>query len=281
MKKISDNILGALSIIMLLSFAIACKKDTSGYATNTVPVIPPVKPVATSDTSLTNYSLVWSDEFSGTAVDTTKWTFETGNLGVNNEREYYQAANATVANGNLVITAKKQTVGNFLYTSARMNTLNKVSAQYGRVEARIKLPLGAGLWPAFWMMGTDITSVSWPQCGEIDVMEHVNDDNVIHGTMHWNNNGHAQYGLTTTTTPADYHVYTIFWDSSSIRWYVDNTLYLTGNIANNINNTGAFQLPFFLLLNMAVAGDFPGQAVDESKLPASMYVDYVRVYKAK
>jgi beta-glucanase (GH16 family) len=281
MTRQPATILLKVGIISFFLLPAACQKNSAGSTPKTVTVVPPVIPVTVADTSLANYSLVWSDEFNGTAVDTTKWTFETGNPGVNNEREYYQAANAAVADGSLIITAKKQTVGNFLYTSARMNTLNKVSAQYGRVEARIKLPLGAGLWPAFWMLGTDITSVSWPQCGEIDIMEHVNDDNVIHGTMHWNNNGHAQYGLSTTTTPADFHVYTIFWDSSSIRWYVDNTLYLTGNIANNINNTGAFQLPFYILLNMAVAGDFPGQTVDESKLPASMYVDYVRVYKAK
>jgi beta-glucanase (GH16 family) len=266
-------------LLVLVIFTASCKKS----AIQTNPIIPPpVQAVTPADTTVpANYTLVWSDEFNGTAIDTTKWNFETGNLGVNNEKEYYQAANATEANGNLIITAKAETVNGWPYTSARMNTLNKVSAQYGRIEARIKLPLGAGLWPAFWMMGANINTVSWPQCGEMDIMEHINADNTIYGTMHWNVNGAVQYGLTTTVAnPGDYHVYAIDWDANSITWYVDNVLYCTGNISNNINNTGAFQLPFFILFNLAVAGDFPGQTVDLTKLPASMYVDYVRVYKS-
>ncbi|WP_428328297.1 glycoside hydrolase family 16 protein [Mucilaginibacter sp.] len=277
-KKYFNTITGAGIMLALVTFASSCSKDSTTNKTSTITVTPvtPVTPVAP-----VTYTLLWSDEFNGTAVDTTIWNMEKGSLGVNNEKEYYQAANATVESGNLVITAKKESVGGMPYTSARMNTLNKMSAKLGRVEARIKLPLGAGLWPAFWMMGTNINSVSWPTCGEIDIMEHVNADNIIYGTMHWNVNGHVQYGLTTTTpTPDDYHIYAIDWDDSSIRWYIDDTLYVTANIANNINNTGAFHLPFFILLNMAVAGDFPGQTVDESKLPAKMYVDYVRVYKA-
>jgi beta-glucanase (GH16 family) len=264
--------IGALVLMFLMA---SCKKDNKSSATTTTPpVTQPINPNPT-------YTLVWSDEFNGSTVDTTKWTFETGNPGVNGEKEYYRAANATVANGNLVIAAKQESVGGFPYTSARMNTLNKVTAEYGRIEARIKLPLGAGLWPAFWMLGNNITSVSWPQCGEIDIMEHINADSLIYGTMHWNNNGHVQYGLNTTTTAGDYHIYAIEWDANSIRWYVDSTLYCTGNIAANINNTGAFHLPFFIVLNLAVAGDFPGKTVDLSKLPANMYVDYVRVYKAE
>jgi beta-glucanase (GH16 family) len=250
----------------------SCKKENKNLST----IIPPtdttkvVKPV---------YALVWSDEFDGTSVDASKWTFETGNLNVNAEKEYYQAQNAAVSNGNLVITAKKELVGGQPYTSARMNTLGKFSQTYGRIEARIKLPMGQGMWPAFWMLGANITTVSWPQCGELDIMEHINADNTIYGTMHWNNNGHVQYGSTITSTPADYHIYAIEWDANEIRWYVDDSLYQTGNIKNDINNTGAFHLPFFIVLNLAVAGAFPGATVDESLLPESMYVDYVRVYK--
>lgn len=283
MKKDLISLIASIGFILVLAFSTSSCKKTQAVVTPT-PVTIITQPVTQADTSTVpaNYTLVWSDEFNGTAVDTTKWNFETGNLNVNNEKEYYQAANATVANGNLVITAKKETVGGQPYTSARLNTQNKVTAQFGRIEARIKLPLGAGLWPAFWMLGTNISTVSWPQCGEMDIMEHVNATNVIYGTMHWNVNGAVQYGLTTQiANPDEYHNYAIDWDANSIKWYVDNNLYCTGNIANNINNTGAFQLPFFIILNMAVAGDFPGQTVDESKLPASMYVDYVRVYKSK
>jgi beta-glucanase (GH16 family) len=130
------------------------------------------------------------------------------------------------------------------------------------------------------MLGTNIGSVGWPQCGEIDIMEHVNTSNSILGTMHWNGgNGHVQYGSSTTTTPGDFHIYAVEWDNSSIRWYVDNTLYVTGNIANNINNTGAFHLPFYIILNLAVGGDLPGSTVNNGALPTSMSVDYVRVYR--
>ncbi len=223
--------------------------------------------------------MVWSDEFDEAAVDTTKWVFENRNPGVNNEKEYYLQSNVSIANSNLVITAKKQTFGGQPYTSGKITTFGKFSPQYGRIEARIQLPLGQGMWPAFWMLGANINTVNWPTCGEIDIMEHINSDNVIYGTMHWNVNGHVSYGSTTTTTAGSYHIYAVEWDSNEIRWYVDNVLYQTGNIANNINGTDAFHLPFFIILNLAVAGDFPGQTVDESLLPESMYVDYVRVYK--
>jgi beta-glucanase (GH16 family) len=278
-RRLFNKITGACVMLAFVIFSASCKKDSTptGKITITPPDVKPVTPV----TPVT-YSLVWSDEFSGTKVDTSKWNMETGNLNVNNEKEYYQAANATIENGNLVITAKQESVGGLPYTSARMNTLNKISAKYGRIEARIKLPLANGLWPAFWMMGSNIQSVSWPNCGEIDIMEHINADNMIYGTIHWNGGGgHVQYGdKTTTTTLDDYHIYAIEWDNNEIRWYVDDKLFVTANIAANINNTAAFHLPFFILLNMAVAGDFPGQTVDQGKLPAKMYVDYVRVYKA-
>src|SRR6185312_8721852 len=277
MKKQFINLLTRAGVILaLVSMAISCKKDQSA---------PPQANQATSihvtpNTSrAVTYQLIWSDEFNGTSVDGTKWTMETGNPGVNNEKEYYQASNATVSGGNLVITAKNQSVGGFPYTSARMNTSGKFSCTYGRIEASIKLPAFQGSWPAFWMLGTNINSVGWPQCGEIDIMEQINTASTIYGTIHWFNNGNAQYGGTTTTSVTGYHLYAVQWDTNSISWFVDNNLYATANIANNINNTGAFHNPFFIILNMAVAGDFPGQTVNTGALPASMYVDYVRVYK--
>lgn len=266
------KIFGAITISYLFFLFLSCSKGASN-------VTPPLVKSDTTPTVKPIYSLVWSDEFNGTAVDTSKWTYDLGNLNVNNEKEFYQTQNATVSNGNLVITAKKETVGGQPYTSSRLKTQGKFAPTYGRIEASIKLPMGMGMWPAFWMLGANINTVSWPQCGELDIMEHINNTNTIYGTMHWNNNGHVQYGHQTTTTPGDYHLYAIEWDASEIRWYVDNTLYQTGNIKSNVNNTGAFHLPFFILLNLAVAGDFPGQTVDETLLPESMYVDYVRVYK--
>jgi beta-glucanase (GH16 family) len=281
MRRRNFNPVKNAGLALLMVFALGCSK-TNVATTPVIPTTPttPVTPTTTTDTT-TFTNMVWSDEFNGTAVDPTKWTFETGSLGVNNEQEYYQASNATVANGNLVITAQAQSVGGFNYTSARMNTSGKFLITYGKIEARIKLPMGAGLWPAFWMLGADISTVSWPNCGETDIMEHVNADSLIYGTMHWSSGGQAtSYGLSLMSSPSEYHIYSVEWDQYSIRWFVDDTLYATGNIANNINSTDAFHKPFFLILNLAVGGDFPGTFVDTSKLPAAMYVDYIRVYSA-
>jgi beta-glucanase (GH16 family) len=285
MRKTLLNITTSTGIaLVLVVFAFSCKKqsvNTTTTVTTTTTLPPTTSSAPTLDT--TKYVLAWSDEFSGTTVDLTRWTFDLGNLNVNNEQEFYKAENATVANGNLVITAKREQNGNQLFTSARMTTIKKLEGTYGLITARIKIPLGAGLWPAFWMLGANIGTVNWPNCGEIDIMEHVNADNKIFGTMHWNSGGgHAQYGRDTTIqNGGDYHVYSVAWDKNAINWYVDNKLFVSGNIANNVNNTAAFHLPFFILLNLAVGGDFPNSTVDTSVFPASMYVDYVRLYTAK
>ncbi len=265
------RILAGIGLVFsMLVLSISCKKDArstarAGQETNTIP------------RALT---LVWSDEFDGTSVNTSNWNIINGNPGVNNEKEFYQPANVTVTGGNLVITARQESVQGQPYTSGKLETYGKFSTTYGRIEARIKLPMVQGTWPAFWMLGNNInTGAGWPTCGEIDIMEQVNTSNTILGTMHWNGgSGHVQYGSSTTTTPGDYHIYAVEWDNSSIRWYVDNTLYVTGNIANNINNTGAFHLPFFIILNLAIGGDLPGNNIDNGSLPTTMMVDYVRVY---
>ena len=271
--KIFKFLSGITLMLMLMMLAITCKKDVSPTSKESV--------ATTDQTTISRavtYNLVWSDEFNGTGIDGSKWNIDNGNPGVNNEKEFYQGANATVTGGNLVITARQQNVGGQPYTSAKLNTSGKFAVQYGRIEARIQLPMVQGTWPAFWMLGNNIGSVSWPNCGEIDIMEHVNTNNTILGTMHWNGgNGHVQYGNSTTTTPGNFHVYAVEWNSSTINWYVDNVLYSSGNIANNINNTGAFQLPFYIILNLAIGGDLPGNSI--GAMPASMLVDYVRVYK--
>lgn len=245
----------------------SCKKSLAGAAGST------------TRRALT-YQLVWSDEFNGTALDTTNWAYDLGGGGWgNNELEYYQKANATVSGGNLIITAKKQRVGSNAYTSARIKTQGKHAWTYGRIEARIKLPVVQGLWPAFWMLGSNITTVNWPQCGETDIMEHINTDSLIYGTIHWYNNGNASYGSNTASSPSGWHVYDVTWDTAAITWHIDGVQFCQANIANNINNTGAFHNPFFVILNLAVGGNWPGNTIDNTKLPASMYVDYVRVYQ--
>ncbi len=252
------------SFIFLLILLTVCKKLSAQQTTN----------------SLSGYKLVWSDEFDEAAIDTNTWNFETGASGWgNHEQEYYQAANASIENGNLVITAKKESVGSNKYTSSRMTTEGKKDFLYGRIEARIKMPVGQGFWPAFWMLGTNIKKVDWPSSGEIDIMEHINADSLIYGTLHWDDNGHVFKGDTLMSTPSAYHVYAIEWDASSIKWFVDDKQYHKADITSNA--TTEFHKPFFILLNFAVGGDWPGQTVNDKLLPAKMYVDYVRVYQQK
>lgn len=275
MRKPTLKLLGVIPAITATIIGLSSCKKEAGTTASGEYAMKPTTPKAVT------YTQIWSDEFNGTSVNTANWNFETG-TGQNNEKEYYQASNATVSGGNLVITARKQSVGGMNYTSARINTQNKFSVQYGRIEARIKLPNVQGMWPAFWMLGNSISTLGWPQCGEIDIMEQANTSSTIYGTIHWYNNGHVQYGQTTTTTLSNYHVYAVEWDNTGIRWYVDNTLYCTANTTNNINNTGAFNAgKFFIILNLAVGGDFPGNTINDAGLPTQMLVDYVRVYKAQ
>jgi beta-glucanase (GH16 family) len=267
------RLLARFGLIFFVIFAnFSCKKnlkaDGDGAGRSTVP-----RAIA--------YQLVWADEFNGTSLNTANWNVDVGNPGVNSEQEYYQASNVVETGGNLVITARQQTVAGQPYTSGKIETYGKFSTTYGRIEARMALPMVTGMWPAFWMLGNSInTGTSWPECGEIDIMEQVNTNNTILGTMHWFENGNVQYGSSTSTsnTPADFHIYAVEWNTQSINWYVDNTLYVTGNISNNINNTGAFQDPFYIIFNLAVGGTLSGPTVNTSALPTNMLVDYVHVY---
>lgn len=234
----------------------------------------------------TGWNLAWSDEFNGTNINTSNWKYETGGDGWgNNELECYtnRSENARIENGNLVIEARKENYSGMNYTSARLKSQGLKNWTYGKVEARMKLPAGQGVWPAFWMLGENISQVSWPKCGEIDIMEHINNESAIHGTIHWDstgNNTHAQYGAASPNIDVtQYHVYSIEWDASSIKWFVDGTQYLEANIANNINGTEEFHKPFFILFNLAVGGNWPGNPDGSTPFPAKMYVDYVRVYQ--
>ncbi len=239
-------------------------------------------------------TLVWNDEFDGNSVDTSKWEFQIGDgcdIGLcgwgNNELQSYQEANATVANGTLSITAKKQRVKSNQYTSARLRTANMpASGEWtnGRFEARIKTPEGSGLWPAFWMLPTD-PAVGWPMSGEIDILESTGQASMLaHGTIHygspWPDN--AFTGAHILKQPDkwsdDFHVYAVEWDAYEIRWYVDDLLYST----KTPDDLGGHPWPFedyayHFLLNLAVGGNWGG-TVDDSIFPRTMEVDYVRVY---
>lgn len=229
------------------------------------------------------WSLVWSDEFDSTGINTSTWTYDTGGSGGgNNELEYYTSRpeNASVENGNLLIIARQEPYSGNNYTSARLKTQGLRSFTYGKIEARIKLPVGRGLWPAFWLLGSNISQVGWPKCGEIDIMEHINNDPYIYGTMHWDNNGHVSYGgKTLCGDVTEYHVYSIEWDSAAIKWFFDGNKYWEGDISNNTNSTDEFHFPFFIILNLAVGGNWPGNPDGTTPFPDTMYVDYVRVYQ--
>lgn len=234
------------------------------------------------------WQLVWSDEFNGSTINTSNWNFEVGGHGWgNNELQYYtNGQNAYISNGALVIEARKESggytcwYGACQYTSSRLTTQNKRFWRYGKIEARMALPSGQGLWPAFWMLGVNFPTVGWPKCGEIDIMEHINTEPKIYGTIHWDNNGYASYGGSTSlSTFTSYHVYSIEWDASAIRWYVDGVKYHEANIANSINGTDEFHREFFIILNLAVGGNWPGSPDSSTPFPARVYVDYVRVYQ--
>ena len=188
-----------------------------------------------------NWDLVWSDEFDDVSINTANWTYDIGGGGWgNSELEYYtnRLDNATIDTGNLLIIAKKESYSGSSYTSARIRTQGLQSFTYGKIEARMKLPVGQGLWHAFWMLGDNISQVGWPKCGEFDIMEHISNTTEIVGTMHWDNNGHVSAGASTNcNTISQYHVYSIEWDANAIKWFLDGNKYYEGNIANNINST--------------------------------------------
>jgi beta-glucanase (GH16 family) len=245
-----------------------------------------------------NYKLVWSDEFSGPAgasPDSSKWTYDAGGNGWgNNELEYYtnRTQNAQIKGGNLVINTQKETyIGSDgvtrNYTSARLKTQGLFSQAYGRFEARIKIPAGQGIWPAFWMLGNDITSNGWPKCGEVDIMENIGKESgTVHGSLH----GPSTIGRTSDVTapfslPAgqnfadDFHLYAVEWEPNTIRFYVDTALYATFNSSQwPAGGSWVFDHPFFIILNVAVGGDWPGPPDSTTVFPQQMLVDYVRVY---
>lgn len=239
-----------------------------------------------SPESYDGYSLVWQDEFNGNALNTTYWTHETGGGGWgNNELQYYRAENTSMNGGTLIIEARDDGYGGNDYTSSRMVTRNKFSFQYGRVDIRALLPKGQGLWPALWMLGQNFGSVGWPRCGEVDIMEMIggnNRENTCYGTVHWDEAGeHASYGGSTSVSGDNlaeaYHVFSIIWDEARIRWYVDNQFFHEVTITDA--EKSEFHQDFFLIFNVAVGGNWPGNPDGFTVFPQRMKVDYVRVFQ--
>lgn len=228
-------------------------------------------------------SLVWSDEFDvpGTP-DPAKWGFDLGAGGWgNNEAQYYtnRLDNASISNGTLKITAKAESYSGSNYTSARLLSKGKFSFKYGKIEFRAKLPAGGGTWPALWMLGDNLSSVGWPACGEIDVMEHLgNQLNKIYGTLHYP--GHSGAGGTGSSVmisnaTTEFHIYSLEWNAGEIKIAVDGVPFYT--VANN-TTTMPFNQNFFVIMNVAMGGNFGG-AIDPAFTSGTMEVDYVRVYQ--
>jgi len=252
----------------------------------------------TPQTPDSGWALAWSDEFNGpngSPVDPAKWTSETGGGGWgNNELEYYtnRPLNAYQQDGNLVIKVQQEkftgpdgVTRNF--TSARLKTQTTFSQTLGRFEARIKIPRGQGIWPAFWMLGNDIEKAGWPTCGEIDIMENIGKEpSMVHGTLHGpgysgDHGIGAPFSLPADQRFADdFHVFAVEWDPKAIRFYVDDHLYETRTPSDLPKDTKwVFDHPFFILLNVAVGGNWPGNPDATSVFPQTMLVDYVRVYR--
>jgi beta-glucanase (GH16 family) len=229
-----------------------------------------------------DWKLVWSDEFDYTGLpDQKNWGNEVGFIR-NHELQYYtdrRIENSVVGNGQLMIIGRKEQFDTAGYTSASLTTDGKHSWTYGKIEARMKLPVGQGMWPAFWMLGQNIHQVGWPRCGEIDIMEHINNEDVMHGTLHWHNEKHVSSGNTIPCNVAQFHVYAVEWDRDSIRWFMDGMQYHKVVIRDSINSTEEFHRPQYLILNLAIGGDWPKNPDETTTFPDTVFVDYVRVYQ--
>ncbi len=239
------------------------------------------------------WRLVWRDEFTGTALDRTKWSFEVNaSGGGNHELQYYVTNNATVHDGRLFLEARREHyVGPQAtreYTSSRVRTRLKGDWKYGRLDIRAKLPAGRGMWPAIWLMPTDDAYGGWPNSGEIDIMELIgHEPGTVYGTLHYGDpvKRHAQQGAKYTLPSGafadDFHVFRFDWEPGQMRWYVDDRPYQT--LTNWHTRAASFPAPFdqrfYLILNLAVGGDWPGAPDEKTAFPQAMAVDYVRVYR--
>jgi beta-glucanase (GH16 family) len=246
-----------------------------------------------TEPDIPNYQLVWQDEFDGPAgqsPDSTNWTFDIGtgeNGWGNQELQYYTDRPENISldgNGNLLITARRESFGGMPFTSARLKTQGLFEQAYGRFEARIKMPWGPGIWPAFWLLGSNIETVGWPQCGEIDIMEYRGQQpNLINGTVHGPGySGGASvtksYGFQNNRFDVDFHLFAVEWGKDYLRFYVDDVLYQEIK-PEDLLGPWVFNNSFFMILNVAVGGNYVGFPTSETPFPQSMVIDYVRVYK--
>lgn len=251
-------------------------------------VFTPAPASPTPDGGHSGWELVWQDEFDQPVLDRSKWTPETGGHGWGNaESQYYtdRPENAFIKDGKLIIHVQKEPFQGKRFTSARLITKDLFAQAYGRFEARIRIPTGQGIWPAFWLLGDDISGVGWPQCGEIDIMENIGrEPGVVYGTLHGPGYAGAENIGQSISLPDgeryadDFHLYAVEWDPAEIRWYVDDSLYQTVRL-EDVPGEWVYDHPFFILLNVAVGGYWPGYPDETTVFPQRMIIDYVRVYQ--
>ncbi|WEK35782.1 MAG: family 16 glycosylhydrolase [Candidatus Pseudobacter hemicellulosilyticus] len=244
-------------------------------------------------TSYPGYTLAWSDEFTGSALDASNWVAETGdgcpNLcgWGNNELQYYMqpSSNLFLQDGKMIIEARAESYGGKNYSSSRIKTQGKRSFTFGRIDIRAILPYGKGIWPAVWMMPQNSVYGNWPTSGELDIMEHVGHElSRVHGTVHYGPGPQSisvsrSYDLPAGKFNDGFHVFSIEWEKDEIRWYVDNTLFSTFNKAAAGTNTYPFNEAFYLIVNLAVGGNWPGAPDAETSFPKWLILDYIRVYQ--
>ncbi len=243
-------------------------------------------PTEQPDWILEGWDLVWHDEFEGETINLDNWTFDIGGSGWgNSESQFYtdRPENARIEDGMLLIEARQEDFQGRGYTSARLKTENLQAWAYGRIEARLKLPTGQGIWSAFWMLGENFTQVGWPRSGEIDIMENIGDPHTVYGTVHGpgysgGNGIGSPFTLMGSELDQEFHTYAVEWEPGEIRWYVDETLF---NKVTDTDVPGAwvFDHPFFIILNLAVGGVWPGYPDETTTFPQQYRIDYVRVYQ--
>jgi len=235
------------------------------------------------------YTLTWHDEFDGNALNAHDWNYEQGGSGWgNHELENYtnRLQNVFVSAGNLIIEARKETYGGNNYTSGRLTTYGKQQFTYGRIDIRAKLPVSKGMWPALWMLGSNISTVPWPACGETDIMELIGTyPSRVVGSMHWKQQDGSTgtynnaYNMSSQDFSQQFHVFSIVWKQDSLQFLVDDNIYVNGSTSNVTSGTYPFNSPFFFIFNVAVGGDWPGPPDGTTVFPQRMFVDYVRVFQ--
>jgi beta-glucanase (GH16 family) len=250
-----------LVAILLLSFSFSCAQETKR-------------------------KLVWEENFEGKKLDETVWNYELGNgcpsicgWG-NNERQVYTKINHKLKKGKLTITAKKEKE---TYTSTRITSAGKKEFQYGRIEARAKLPVGEGIWPAFWMLGSNINNVGWPKCGEIDILEYVGKNpHLVYTSLHTQDSHGETINSKKIVFPKieeGFHIFAVDWTKDKMEFFVDDKLVYTFQPEVKNENTWPFNQPFYIIINMAIGGNFGGPEVDDSIFPQEYILDYVKVYQ--